>query len=1061
MGGVASSSLTGIFAPGAPALVESLRTLEVTPRRTAAPGETVRAEFSFSNLGGAPATGVRVRFALPQGVTHAGDDTVDDRPLSDGEQFVDAEGAGVGDLEPGSQRKVSCSFRVHDTIEDGTELVLQAALITAETPLVASNIERVTVRSTPVLSGAQTLLQLLGPDDTKPGSVLTIRATIANTGSSSARDVVAMLPVPERTTYLKRSARVGGRLITTTEGEAFDYDAGTIVAERLTPGQSVVAEYQVSVDAPLADGTRIKATGTVASREVAEFDVASSEIVAHSPVEFDNDETALTVKCDDVVTPGMRIPISLRATNGGTGDAQHVSLVFALPQGLAYAPGSAYVDGQPIDDEAATDTTFGVGTLAAGRTVDAGFLATVVLPQNGDDALPIDATLRWKGGTRAFSRNLRVRTASRFNRARNFIQADRGTALSGDDVRCTVHVYNDGTASERSARLRIIPGAYVENVRVAESADEPMAYDAPLELGVIAPHAERTFTVVTRIASPVPDRSNVTVGAVLENDAGSIDIGTATVVVRSRPQIARDGAAWELASNELLRPGHTTDVVVRFANSGSDVLRDARIALRLPAELAIERAINAHRDGDGLIFGDVPAHTTHEARITLRLQHPPAFGAQLALDGWLHGRAISSVQLKALDVPTFAEPNFETASLRVAPSDSVNAGDRAIYELLVRNTGDGPAQRLMLRVVPPNLAVYVPSSTTLNGTNVSDDGGFSALWAQRGLALADVTPGIDLRVRWEMIVMAPLAAGTPIDARAILEWDDGKTLAVAAPTLRVIAQPSLGETQAGTPISVARSFPSHPEAPESNAQDLSLHGSAVVAMATAVAKNQAPSTYVDFTAESLERTLELLDRANAGGIIRHLYVLRSFFPTNAGGASPELTAAFAAAGSAVRAPLDRLFVRLHMPQVSVSASDLEDSESRAALQRLLIVLDDEQPSGEDGEGAIRVVGPMDVDALRALTPELESAPLGSVAPWLVCAHLLGTTIVRDGTRAEAFEDYRRELLDVLARLSELPVAEFHRTLTTSVNRALDDALAVALTALRDPVTRESAPVASR
>lgn len=1055
-GRVSSSSLTGIFAPGAPALVESLRTLVVTPPRAAAPGETVRAEFAFSNLGGAPATGVRVRFALPQGVTHAGEDTVDDRPLADGEQFVDAEGAAVGDLEPGSQRTVSCSFRVHDTIEDGTELMLQAALVTAETPLVASNIERIVVYSAPALNGAQTALQLLGPDEVKPGSVLTVRATIANTGASSARDVVAMLPVPERTTYVKRSARVGGRLLASIEGEAFDYDAGTIVAERLMPGQSVVAEYQVSVDAPLADGTRIGARGTVASRECAEFDIESPEVTAHSPVDFDNAETALAVKCDDVVTPGMHVPISLRATNAGTGDAQHVSLVFALPQGLAYAPGSAHVDGQPVDDDVATDTTFGVGTLAAGRSVEAGFLATVTMPNNGDDALPIDATLRWKGGTRAFSRHLRVRTAARFNRARNFIEADRGTALAGDDVRCTVHVYNDGTAPERSARLRIIPGAYVENVRVAESSDEPIAYDVPLELGVVAPHAERTFTVVARVASPVPDRSHVSIAAVLENDAGAIDIGSATVVVRSRPQIARDAAAWELASNELLRPGQTADVAIRFTNGGSDVLRDARIALRVPDELTIERAINAHRDGEGLSFGDVPAHATHEARFTLRLQRAPAFGAQLALTGWLHGRAISPVRLPALDVPTFAEPNFESAALRVSPSDSVNAGDRAIYELLLRNTGDGPAQRLLLRVVPPNLAVYVPSSTTLNGTSVADDGGLSALWAQRGLALADVTPGVDLRVRWEMIVMAPLAAGTAIDARAILEWDDGKTMAVAAPTLHVVAQPTLGETQAGTPISVARTFPSRAQAPESDVEDLALHGSEVVAIAAAVAQSQTPATYVDFSDEQLQQTLQLLERADAGGIIRHLYVLRSFFPTNAGGASPQLTAAFAAAGAAVRAPLDRLFVRLHMPQIAVTANDLEDADSRAALQQLLAALDVEKPGGEDGEGATRVVGPIDLAALHALAPQLESAPLGSVTPWLVCAHLLGTTVVRDGVRSEAFGTYRRELLDVLTRLSDLPVPEFHRTLTSSVNRSLDEALAAALAALR-----EAAPVASR
>jgi uncharacterized repeat protein (TIGR01451 family) len=165
---MAGSLLTGVFAPDAPVLSETLRTLAITPSRAVAPGETIRAEFAFSNLGGAPATGVRVRFSLPRGVTHVAEsDLVDERPLGDGEHFVDANGAAAGYLEPGSQRKVVCSFRVHDTIEDGSELVFQAALITAETPLVASNIERLVVRSRPVLQIAQTLVTIAAPDAPK------------------------------------------------------------------------------------------------------------------------------------------------------------------------------------------------------------------------------------------------------------------------------------------------------------------------------------------------------------------------------------------------------------------------------------------------------------------------------------------------------------------------------------------------------------------------------------------------------------------------------------------------------------------------------------------------------------------------------------------------------------------------------------------------------------------------------------------------------------------------------------------------------------------------------
>ena len=57
-------TLSEVFAPGAPTLPEGLRTLVVSPERELEPGMTVHAAFTFRNQGGAPATGVRVRFIL-------------------------------------------------------------------------------------------------------------------------------------------------------------------------------------------------------------------------------------------------------------------------------------------------------------------------------------------------------------------------------------------------------------------------------------------------------------------------------------------------------------------------------------------------------------------------------------------------------------------------------------------------------------------------------------------------------------------------------------------------------------------------------------------------------------------------------------------------------------------------------------------------------------------------------------------------------------------------------------------------------------------------------------
>jgi hypothetical protein len=1081
---VASTSLTGIFAPGSPSLVESLRTLSVDPQRVVSPGEIIRAQFSFSNLGGASATDVRVRFAHPQGVEHVRSaDTVDDAPLPEGESFIDANGAPIGTLEPNSARRVSCTFRVNDTIEDGTELVFQAALVTAETPLVASNIERITVRSRPDLENAHTLVTLSAPPTPKPGDLVSVRACIYNDGSSSAHDVMVALPAPEHTNYVTGSARIDGRVIAGAEGEAFDYDSGTVVSERLAAGQSVIVEYQATIDSPLYDGTILRATGSIGSRECPAFSIESAEIVVASPVDFDGVETGLTLLCDDIVTPGMRVPMVLRAQNNGTGIAERVEISFVLPRGLVFAPGSAHVDGQPVSDETIRGLVFKIGTLQAGRMAEVGIAATVAVPAAGETTLPIDAALRWKPGSgssgeRRFSRALSVRVAPRFSRSRNFVSADRGAAQAREEVQFTVHVYNDGTASEREVRLRLIPGLHLTDVRVAEEDGESVAYGEPIALGMVEPHRERVFSVHGRIASRVPDRSTTSLGVVLEHHAGAVDLGSATVVVRSRPSV--DAVVWERVSHEPLRPNCTTDLILRITNGGSDVLRDARLSLTFPPELAIERAVDARRDRDGLSFADVEAETTHEARITLRLLRAVAENRGLELDGWLHGHGISPVQLDALTIETFAQAQFANSTqLFAIPSESVNAGERLYYELRLRNDGDGPADRLTIRVVPTNLAVYVPSSTAINGMPVGDDAGASQLWSARGLVLADVNPAVEVRVRWEMVVMSPLAAGTALDTRAVFEWGEGTTFAIAAPTVRVQTRPSLTESTAGTPISIARIFPVEapaympPPLPEPE-PEYTLPAPAAAAreaappraLAEVIAREAetlpaprpappgevvTPVLYVDFSAERLAHTVRVLERsAGGGGLLQHLFALRRLFPENAIGATPEIGGTFASAGRALQVPLEKLFVRMRMPRLSITGKDLEDRESRDALRAIVDALAAAPSAALEPppDGLVRVEGAVELDVVRALVPELDAAPLGAATPWLINSQLLGTTVYHDGARSDVLEQYRTQVRGVLSVLSELPIEEFHRVLTSSVNRTLDEALAQVLDALR-------------
>ena len=1067
-----TSALTGVFAPGSPPLPESLRTLAVTPRRTTAPGETIRVEFTFSNLGGAPATGVRVRFTAPSGVSAIdGSDTLDDAPLQS-ERLVASEGAALGDLASNAQLRVACSFRVNDRIEDGTELFFQAALSTDQTPVVGSNRERLVVRSRPMLHNASTLLTIAAPDEPKPGDVITISATIANSGAASAHDVLAFLPLPANTRYVARSARIGGRALVHAPEEPFDYANETIIAERLAPGQSVVAEYQATIDAPLPDGTRIKAIGAVSSREIEEFTVNSADIVVKSPADFGNDDTVLTAFCDEVVSPGTRVPITVRAVNSGTGDAQTVSIAFDLPDGLVYTPGSAHMDGQPVSDEAFAGSAFSLGTLPAGRVADVG-IASIVTMQGGGE-LPIAATLRWKGGERRFARTLRVRASSRFTRARNYIEVDLGLVSSREDVTFTAHVFNDGTAPEPDVRLRVIPGAFLEDVRIAESPDEPVTYEEPFSLGIVQPHAERTFTVRARVASPVPDRSQVTLGAVLEFGSGTFDLGTASVVVRSRPHVAPESCTWERVQADPLRPGQTHELAIRFINDGPDVLRDARLQVVLPPELAIERTQNAQREGaDVLRFGDVPAESTHEARIAVRLLRARR-DRTFALEATLSGRGISPVHFPALEIVTFAEPQFEEdAQLRSNPAETINAGERVAYEIALRNSGDAPAEHLVIRAVPSNLAVYIPGSTTLNGMALTDDLGTSQLWSQRGLALTDVNPSLELRVRWEMQIIAPLAAGTAIETRAVVEWDGERSIGLAAPSLRVLSSPSLQAGTAGTPISVAALQPvleippletivppaPAQEAPRAPAAPPRVEIAPPAAPEVPESEERAaeepalssPVLYADFSIEELVQAIRTLEKSDAGGLIPHVFAIRAFLPNAISGADARLAQTVENAARAIRAPLDRFFVRLSAPRLAITAKDLEDRDSRFALRALLgAVLDAPvEPLTARPAGIVRLSGAANLDALRRRADELEHAPLGAVVPWIVNAQLVGERVeYNGGVRSDVLGLYRAELVKVFSVLETLPMPEFHRVLTSSVNRTLDDALGAVLDALR-------------
>ncbi len=1071
-------TLSDVFTPGAPTLPEGLRTLVVSPERELEPGMTVRAAFTFRNQGGAPATGVRVRFNLPEGLVYlVGTGQLDGAVVDDehgNSPLLARAGADIGDLAPGEERRIEVAYSVAGAIENGSMVELQAAVAAFELAPVGSNIVRLVAHSRPALQNALTNVAVESRQhEARAGSEATITVRVHNAGESSAHDLVVVAPIPEHTTYIANTARVNGRELERDLPAPFDRVHAPVIAQILPASATVTLQYRVRIEDPIADGTMIVARAEIASQETAAFHLEAAALSVRAHADFEDERTSFVVEPAGDVSPGSRIALRLNAFNAGTAGAQGVAVAFELPEGLIAVRGSASIDGQPLRERKPNALSYELGSLRARESVKLTLEAMAISPLADETQLPIRATLRWdatasadRPSERAFERIVEIRSRPHLHARRNRIErAGSSIVRPSDECEAIVTLSNDGSAAATDAVLHLHVDAALEELRVLDKAAKLDVINECVELGSLEPYSMRRFTVRASVRTPYADRSEIRLRAGLHTqELGETPLGEAAWRVDSHPAFSSQGSGLSLVQDDVFRPNQLVDVFVRLCNEGTDVAQNVRLRLYVSPEARLETVEGATRERSTLLFGEIQPGAKVEARLGVRLLRSLARAHPVSIESVLSADAMLPVPLPVLTVVTTAEPAFAIGTLRSEPEEVVDAGEEVEFVLHVRNSGDGPAHRAKVSIDPLETLIYVPNSTSVNDLPVRDVGSQSPLTTERGLVMSDVDPGVEATIRWREVVNNTVPSGETIVRIARVSYDGDRVDEIAAHEVKVRCAPAFANTIAGLPFvldgMLGAALGSHqraltgsefvelpPATPVPRAAELPARTVLSIASANgnghahldgpadaqqeALGPDGSVQVCAAFDRDRLDRTLRFLSEALFPGLVRHLFAIRAFFPDAAGSQAQD---ALHEVRETLRETLDRLFIKLRLPNYVIAPRDLESAPARAAIVSLLGVLHgDDRLDRLAGSAVLR--GTCEEDELRALRDRLTDAPLATALPWATLARLLPSD-------SEGLQNYRTLLISALDDLVPADETAFVDALQRRSHVVLDAALDV-------------------
>ncbi|MDI6792020.1 MAG: OmpA family protein [bacterium] len=729
------------------------------------PGEEISYTITIRNTGGAPAENVIVTDPIPDYTTYLSGSISGRRGSETG--LPDSLRWQIGAIPAGATVVLGFKVRINDPLPPGaTEVSNYARLKEDDNPDTPIPPPPPVPLGEPDLSHS---LKNVSWEDTNfdgqinPGEVLSYTITIHNKGNAPAENVVVIDTIPDYTTYIPGSITGTGWSEADLPNSLLRWQIGTIVAGdtvtlgfRVRISDSLPASVKQISNQAIVSGTNIPKEPTDDPRTP-----QPNDPTIEPPAWADLSSTFKTVSLEETdndgfAEPGEVLAYTITIQNTGNAPANNVVVTDSIPGYTTYISGSITGIGGS-ETQLPDGLRWQVGTVTAGATVVLGFKVRI------NDPLPVSVSEVSNQGIVTGSNIpdeptddpntpepndptkkvvIKNPDLSGTTKTASLDKDLNGNGLvdPGETILYTITVKNTGGGEATGVVVTdTVPEytAYVAGSIAGPGADDSNVSVMIWRIDTVAPNSERILTFNVRIADPFPEGiSGVRNKAVVMSE-NTKPVEPDVPVEINKPDLSD---TTKVVSNPGPMPGEivTYTIVVRNTGDGTateTVFRDPVPGqteyilgtLKLKGSLLTDAsdfdAGDYNQTYPGGIFvrvGDLPPGDRAEISFDVKIGPHLAKDVIISNQGEVDSKETDPELTdsdgedkngdQSTDLRVGGGPNFSTTTKTVEDLDQdqeINPGDILEYEIIVRNTGNDTATKVVVTDPLPAQVTYL------------------------------------------------------------------------------------------------------------------------------------------------------------------------------------------------------------------------------------------------------------------------------------------------------------------------------------------------------------------